>query len=85
MIQNITIKFIKLNFLSGFNKNKNFYVIAEDLENYYKLSQEEIMNKYLLFLFIFIISVSCVNNSYGPDVVKRSDAQKQQYVFLELL
>jgi outer membrane lipoprotein SlyB len=39
------------------------------------------MNKYLLFLSILIIS-GCINNSYGPDVVKRSDAQKQQYVLL---
>lgn len=33
-------KVYKVKLLSGFNKNRNFYVIAEDLLNYYKPSQE---------------------------------------------
>ena len=37
------------------------------------------MKHFLLLALIFIIS-SCVNNSLQPDVVSRSDAQKQQYV-----
>ena len=37
------------------------------------------MKKFLLIAIIFITS-SCVNNSLQPDVVSRSDAQKQQYV-----
>ena len=37
------------------------------------------MKNLLLIALIFIIS-SCVNNSLQPDVVARSDAQKQQYV-----
>ena len=37
------------------------------------------MKNLLLIVLIFIIS-SCVNNSLQPDVVSRSDAQKQQYV-----
>ena len=37
------------------------------------------MKNFLLIALIFIIS-SCVNNSLQPDVVSRSDAQKQQYV-----
>ena len=40
------------------------------------------MNKNLLLLLSIFFIVGCVNNSYGPDVVKRSDAQKQQYVVL---
>ena len=28
--------------LSGFNKNKKFYVIAEDLQNYFRLNEEKI-------------------------------------------
>ena len=35
-------KIYKVKLLSGFNKNKNFYVIAEDLKNYYKPIQEQI-------------------------------------------
>ena len=35
-------KVYKVKLLSGFNKNRNFYVIAEDLLNYYKPSQEQI-------------------------------------------
>ena len=39
------------------------------------------MNKNITLVFfgIFFIT-SCVNNSLQPDVVSRSDAQKQQYV-----
>ena len=37
------------------------------------------MKNFLLIALIFIIS-SCVNNSLQPDIVSRSDAQKQQYV-----
>ena len=37
------------------------------------------MKNFLLITLIFITS-SCVNNSLQPDVVSRSDAQKQQYV-----
>ena len=37
------------------------------------------MKNFLLIVIIFIIS-SCVNNSLQPDIVSRSDAQKQQYV-----
>ena len=37
------------------------------------------MKNLLLIVLIFIIS-SCVNNSLQPDVVSRSDAQKQQNV-----
>ena len=37
------------------------------------------MNLMKLIVIIFIIS-SCVNNSLQPDIVSRSDAQKQQYV-----
>ena len=40
------------------------------------------MSKNLLGLFFLIITVSCVNNQLTPDVVSRSDAQKQQYVVL---
>ena len=36
--------------------------------------------KNLLLLAIIFITSSCVNNSLQPDVVSRSDAQKQQYV-----
>ena len=35
-------KIYKVKLLSGFNKNKNFYVIAEDLKNYYKPIKEQI-------------------------------------------
>jgi len=35
-------KIYKVKLLSGFNKDKNFYVIAEDLKNYYKPIQEQI-------------------------------------------
>jgi len=35
-------KIYKVKLLSGFNKNKNFYVIAEDLTKYYKPIQEKI-------------------------------------------
>ena len=34
-------KIYKVRLLSGFKKNKNFYVIAEDLKNYYKPIQEQ--------------------------------------------
>ena len=39
------------------------------------------MNKNIMLVFfgIFFIT-SCVNSSLKPDVVSRSDAQKQQYV-----
>ena len=37
------------------------------------------MKNFILIAIIFITS-SCVNNSLQPDVVSRSDAQKQQYV-----
>jgi len=40
------------------------------------------MNKNLLLLLSIFFILGCVNNSSGPDVVKRSDAQKQQYVVL---
>ena len=36
-------------------------------------------NKYLLILSVFIIT-SCINTSLAPNVVDRSDAQKEQYV-----
>tara|TARA_B100002019_G_scaffold260502_1_gene246646 strand:+ start:466 stop:921 length:456 start_codon:yes stop_codon:yes gene_type:complete len=37
------------------------------------------LKNYILIALIFITS-ACVNNSLQPDVVSRSDAQKQQYV-----
>ena len=40
------------------------------------------MNKNLVACFLLFSVVSCVNYSYTPDVVSRSDAQKQQYVVL---
>ena len=40
------------------------------------------MNKNLLGLFFLFTTVSCVNTQLSPDVVSRSDAQKQQYVIL---
>ena len=40
------------------------------------------MNKNLVASFLLLSTVSCVNYSYTPDVVSRSDAQKQQYVVL---
>ena len=40
------------------------------------------MNKNLVACFLLFSIVSCVNYSYTPDVVSRSDAQKQQYVVL---
>ena len=40
------------------------------------------MNKNLLVLFFVFTTVSCVNTQLSPDVVSRSDAQKQQYVIL---
>ena len=40
------------------------------------------MNKNLVACFLLLSAVSCVNYSYMPDVVSRSDAQKQQYVVL---
>ena len=40
------------------------------------------MNKNLVACFLLLSAVSCVNYSYTPDVVSRSDAQKQQYVVL---
>ena len=40
------------------------------------------MNKNLAVCFLLLSVVSCVNYSYTPDVVSRSDAQKQQYVVL---
>ena len=36
--------------------------------------------KNLLLIVVIFITSSCVNNSLQPDVVSRSDAQKQQYV-----
>ena len=38
------------------------------------------MSKNLLGLFFLFTTVSCVNYQLTPDVVSRSDAQKQQYV-----
>ena len=35
-------KVYKVKLLSGFNRNKNFYIITEELRNYYKPSQEQI-------------------------------------------
>jgi hypothetical protein len=35
----------KVKLLSGFNKNKKFYVIAEDLKSYFKLLNEEKINE----------------------------------------
>ena len=35
-------KVYKVKLLSGFNRNKNFYIITEDLRNYYKPSQEQV-------------------------------------------
>tara|TARA_B100001094_G_C17880698_1_gene646752 strand:+ start:90 stop:548 length:459 start_codon:yes stop_codon:yes gene_type:complete len=40
------------------------------------------MNKNLLVLFFLLVTVGCVNTKLTPDVVSRSDAQKQQYVVL---
>ena len=40
------------------------------------------MNKNLALSFLLLSVVSCVNYSYTPDVVSRSDAQKQKYVVL---
>ena len=41
------------------------------------------MNKnFISILLISIFTVGCINTSYAPDVVKRGDAQKQQYVVL---
>ena len=40
------------------------------------------MTKYLFLPFLFFTVVSCVNYSYSPDVVSRSDAQRTQYVVL---
>ena len=36
--------------------------------------------KNLLLIAVIFITSSCVNNSLQPEVVSRSDAQKQQYV-----
>lgn len=33
-------KIIEVKLLSGFNKNKNFYVIKDDLKRFYKLSED---------------------------------------------
>ena len=43
------------------------------------------MNKNLALSFLLLSVVSCVNYSYTPDVVSRSDAQKQQYVVVGTL
>ena len=43
------------------------------------------MNKNLVVCFLLLSAVSCVNYSYTPDVVSRSDAQKQQYVVLGII
>ena len=40
------------------------------------------MNKNFVLPFLLLSVVSCVNYSYSPDIVSRSDAQKQQYVVL---
>jgi len=40
------------------------------------------MNKNLFAVFFILTTVGCVNYQYTPDVVSRSDAQKQQYVVL---
>tara|TARA_B100000902_G_C27048989_1_gene783177 strand:+ start:22 stop:483 length:462 start_codon:yes stop_codon:yes gene_type:complete len=40
--------------------------------------------KYLLILSVLFIS-SCVNTSLAPDVVNRSDAQKEQYVVFGII
>ena len=42
------------------------------------------MKNFLLIVIIFITS-SCVNSSLQPDVVSRSDAQKQQYVVFGII
>lgn len=38
------------------------------------------MKKYLCLVLLTSLATSCVNTSLQPDVVSRSDAQKQQYV-----
>ena len=38
------------------------------------------MKKYLCLVLLTSLTTSCVNTSLQPDVVSRSDAQKQQYV-----
>ena len=38
------------------------------------------MKKYLCLALLTSLATSCVNTSLQPDVVSRSDAQKQQYV-----
>ena len=43
------------------------------------------MNKNLLGLFFLFTTVGCVNYQLTPDVVSRSDAQKQQYVVLGII
>lgn len=40
------------------------------------------MIKKIIPISLIFLTVSCVNNSYTPDVVSRADAQKQQYVVL---
>ena len=39
-------------------------------------------NQYFYLLIALISSVGCVNTEYKPDVVSRSDAQKQSYVII---
>lgn len=34
-------KVLEVKLLSGFNKGKNFFIITEDLERFYKLSEED--------------------------------------------
>ena len=39
------------------------------------------MNKSLLsILLVSVFTIGCVNTSYAPNVVRKGDAQKQQYV-----
>lgn len=40
------------------------------------------MNRNLVLSLLLLSVVSCVNYSYSPDIVSKSDAQKQQYVVL---
>ena len=42
-------------------------------------------NKILIQFFLLIFITSCVNNSLQPEVVTRSDAQKQQYVIFGVI
>jgi len=39
-------------------------------------------NQYFYLVLALLLTVSCVNTQYKPDVVNRSDAQKQSYVIM---